>query len=955
MKQLFPCSAKRALSFVLALVLFVSLVPMNVWADEVIGNWTYKDSYSWISGSFETSDADQVYQDSQAYDWSVIVVPTKSPPASAQVVASITDASGKTISSYNGTVSGMAQRVESTLCSYENFPELTTSLFGSFVLTVELKLSGSTYAKLVQPFKRVSSNLFTSTVTSRSNPDNVFTFADPIDLVLNIKRNDGVAAACNAAVTVTNKNGTQLLAARGVSLPASTNITLSVKDLVDLPTILTSGTYNVNLTLTNSQGAIQHEAFYPFAVVALEDSLTATVTSATSPSFAFNNVDPDLVLNLQKNDGVAETLNTAITVTDSTGKVVLSETFETTTATATITPDLSGLAATGNFKLSATITDDAGNLRGSASANFARTNNVPMTATLTNFNTDNKGDIYYSGDDFNVSLKITHKPSAKQSVTVKATGILNGKAFEKTRKVTLSSTGVATTKIDGAFLASYGIFQDLALEVYDAAGTKMWESTTTYNFSRVLDTSTPGDLSLMNLNVHYTNMGTEPMLAQVNFAATAGASMWRSSITWDAVEKTKGVYKMPSQLTEVMNQTRTTGMQALIILAYNNNNTDANGNLFYGEVDPDNTTWVNAYAEYCYQVALYMAKNYPDQVVGFEIWNEWNHATMSKVPDKNDRTGAKYAKVVIAASKRIREVNKAYGTNFKVIAGAAAGDGYIQTTNSYKFITSLLSTTGIMDAIDGYSFHTYPKPEKGTNSSSNPRLFEFVSPEEFDYVNRIKFVQDLMKKYGADDTKEIWLTETGWSTAAREIEVDPDDGTTHITTGATELEAAAYMVQLYAWALVDGKVDRIFWYDLMNDQKKYDGVLDWNPDKGECNWGLIHSFGNTADEGEPLAYSAKPGYAALCALSSKLSGATNGKFINLGSGIYAYQFEKGSNYVMVAWTNGTPTTLNATLTGNMVITDMYGNAVTYSNSAKLELSETPIYIEYAKSSHPSIG
>ena len=956
MKRILPLSAKRTLAFALALVLLLSLcpiLPLTANAAVYTGGWQYYGSYNWLTDVFfESSNATNVngipvFEDDEAYDWKVTVYQARTTvPITTKVT--IKDASGAIVggSTVNGSSKNSVKGETSTMFSASEYPALTTDLFGTFTLTCELYYNNGLCGTLTQTFRRVSSSTVTSSISSRSKPGLVFSVSDPLDLVLDIKKTDGIKESFQAAITVTGSNNNELLAARGVSLPASTHTSLILKDLMDIPAIAATGSYNVNLTLTDSSGDIQHQSSHAFTVVGLVSHISCEITSATNPDLTFLDIQTyDLAVQLEKKDHVAESITAAVTVTNSAGNVVLSQNKVCNipaTGAFTFTPDLSGLTESGDYQMKVVLTDASGTERGSTVTSFSRVNTESLAVTLTN-TAENTGRIYVNSNTIKLTVGIKHPNGIGQKLLVRYSISVDGTVMaNKETSTNITSTSTKNVVLSLSDPLCYGV-NDIKVDICSATGTVL--RTVEYSYARVLSTADPGDLPLLNLNVHYTNMGTDPMLQQVNFSSTAGANMWRSSITWDSVEKTKGVYTMPSQLTSVMNQTRNTGMQALVVLAYNNNNTDANGKKFYGEPDPDNTTWVNAYAEYCYQVALYMAKNYPNQVVGFEIWNEWNHATMSKVPDKNDRTGAKYAKVVIAASKRIREVNAAYGTNFKVIGGAAAGDGYNAGTNSYNFITSMLSTSGIMDAIDGYSFHTYPKPEMGTSSGDNPRYFEFVSPEEFDYVNRIQFVRNLLNKYDPSGSKEIWLTETGWSTAPLETETDPEDGTTHITTGATELEAASYMVQLYTWALAEGAVDRIFWYDLMNDQKKIDGVLDWDPDKGECNWGLIHSFGNTDAEGEPLAYSAKPGYAAVCAMSSKLTGAANGKAIDLGSGIYAYQFEKNGNYIMVAWTSGAETTLTATFSGNMVISDMYGNATTYSGTAPLNLSETPIYIQ----------
>jgi hypothetical protein len=170
-----------------------------------------------------------------------------------------------------------------------------------------------------------------------------------------------------------------------------------------------------------------------------------------------------------------------------------------------------------------------------------------------------------------------------------------------------------------------------------------------------------------------------------------------------------------------------------------------------------------------------------------------------------------------------------------------------------------------------------------------------------------------------------------------ESSIGPTDGKTHITYGVTEEQGAAYLVQLYAWALYDGSVDRIFWYDFMNDISNQTKI--WAKNQTESNYGLIHNHKNTGDQ--PLAYSAKQGYVAMCAMSSMLSGASNAQKLNLGNGVQAYSFTKNGQTMVVAWTTGTATK-TIRCSGSMNVTDMYGT--TTNNLTTATLSECPIYI-----------
>ena len=901
MRKHFAAVTKRALAFSLALALLFVLFPAIALTANAAhtGTWTYKSGYSWLSGAFTASDTDRVYTDTQSYDWTVSITPTKTPPSSAKVVATIQDAQGNQVDSYTRSISGLKKGVTTVLCSHSNFPNLTTSLAGTFTLTVEMKIGTQSYATLVQTFSREITSSLAVTVSSRSNPDKVFTFADPIDLVVNIKKLDGIGESFQAAITITKGSSTQPLIAKGLSLPASTNTTLILKDLVDIPSITTAGAYNVNLALLDESGVMRYRESTAFAVVDIDGSLTASITSASNPDFIFeDNQSLDLMLNLGKTDGIAETVQALITVKTASGTVASSQTLSCAvpaTGTKATALNLSGLPVVGTFILTAVVTDDAGNQRASVTVPFARTNDIPMTCTLSDSYMNNVGNIYSAKDEVYMPLSISHLANAGQVVRVVCSGTLNDAPWQVSKPVTLSGNGSATVTINDSYFSGYGFYKDITVSVRNSAGLELWRATDTYSFTRVLSTINPGDLPLLNINDHFTNNTGDPAI-KLQLAAQAGNTMWRSSVPWQSVEISEGYFSMPDAVDDVVSITNQVGMEPMIILAYGNDR-------LYGQPNPDDPTWLAAYANYCYKIAEYFG----DQVTYYEVWNEWN-AEMGKVPVAY-RGGEYYAKVLVAASAAIKRANP----NAKVIGGAVAGD-----IGATDWIEALLNYPGAMDAMDGFSYHTYATDWKTG----------FFSPTEHNYPTRCNYIRDLLNIYGANDSKEIWLTETGWSTA--------------MGVGVTEKQQAAYMVQLYAWSLAHPDlIDRLFWYDLMNDSS--DLTLP------ESNWGVITNHESSAP------YNAKKSYVAMCAMGSLLAGAHDPTTLSLGTGIYAYQFEKNGHYITVAWTESGSKTLNATFNGTMTVTDIYGNASTYSGSAALNLSETPVYLEYGTAANPQIG
>jgi hypothetical protein len=147
-----------------------------------------------------------------------------------------------------------------------------------------------------------------------------------------------------------------------------------------------------------------------------------------------------------------------------------------------------------------------------------------------------------------------------------------------------------------------------------------------------------------------------------------------------------------------------------------------------------------------------------------------------------------------------------------------------------------------LDLIDAFSFHTYP-----TDKNNN-----FLSPEQYNYTAIINHVKDLLEEFDCAD-KEIWLTETGWST---------NQAGALYSKGVSEEIAASYMARFYVQNEVSG-IKKVFWYDFMND-----GI---NITNREHNFGLINNWNPVAKK---VPYAAKRGYVAMSALNSILGNAT---------------------------------------------------------------------------------
>ena len=180
--------------------------------------WQYlvenENNYEWISGDFVSGDDDMVYKGSQAYDWYATISPTAT-AATVKVEATVVDASGNTVSTYNGTVEAGKAPAKTKVIASQAFPELTKDLFGTFTLTCKLMSEGGKqYAQLVAVFSREQSDGTDTNAQydwikveyKSAEEDAIFEDEKPYDWSVTLQQ-QRVEAAVGIHATITDKLG----------------------------------------------------------------------------------------------------------------------------------------------------------------------------------------------------------------------------------------------------------------------------------------------------------------------------------------------------------------------------------------------------------------------------------------------------------------------------------------------------------------------------------------------------------------------------------------------------------------------------------------------------------------------------------------------------------------------------------------------------------------------------
>lgn len=261
----------------------------------------------------------------------------------------------------------------------------------------------------------------------------------------------------------------------------------------------------------------------------------------------------------------------------------------------------------------------------------------------------------------------------------------------------------------------------------------------------------------------------------------SGFNSFRQDLTWDSVERTKGVYAIPPKLKlvdEIIRGAKKYNISPLVILDYGNKNYNNGGY-------PTNEQDIAAFAKY----AKWVASNYKGQVKYYEIWNEWTVGTGMKGKGEIPPPQI-YLELVKKTSQAIKSVDP----SAIILAGSfnpLSPTGRRLNISDSDWFTILINE-GILNYIDGISIHPY----SFLNANKKLRNPEYNINKIDQFYNKIK--DQNIKKV------PLYITEIGIPTHAGLGGVDP-------------LEAADYVVKYSLLAKSKSYIKGIWWYDLSND------------------------------------------------------------------------------------------------------------------------------------------
>ena len=404
----------------------------------------------------------------------------------------------------------------------------------------------------------------------------------------------------------------------------------------------------------------------------------------------------------------------------------------------------------------------------------------------------------------------------------------------------------------------------------------------------------------------------------VNSLLKNGGFGWtRVSCNWDVVERTKGVYEVPSEFDERINNICRKGVNLSFSLAL--------GNPLYEDYAlPSTDEGIAAFAEYC----RFIAQHFKGRISTFEVWNEPN---VQGFAYRNDCSGAMYAKLVIAASEAVKSAQP----NATILAGAFNSMLKNQVvaehdTKAVDFCRDMLAYPGVKEKIDAVSFHPYHNDGKYTDEST--------------FFNDLQNVKQIFASAGVPDMP-IWFTEFGSSTWYT------DDTSSHgHWYGYTEEEQAVNLVRMGVMSKSDSQIEKLIYYTLANYE-----IGSKIADK-EKQFGMITYNGH-----------AKPSYISVTHMNKALTG-TEYADKSIGDSISAYRF-RGADNVFVLWNkstaadgnlsiaydcangsepyvtySGNTATVHAYADSEVSVCDLFGN-----ETAERSIGVEPVYVSFSRS------
>jgi len=292
------------------------------------------------------------------------------------------------------------------------------------------------------------------------------------------------------------------------------------------------------------------------------------------------------------------------------------------------------------------------------------------------------------------------------------------------------------------------------------------------------------------------------------------------SYSWREIEKSKGVYTFnaPSgwwglkakdgtllSIDDYLSSLKKFGIRLVCVLT-NNIGKEIKQNVWYLKQPYEpvkglpsfqprfgDSKYVEAFGEYCAQMARRYGKKGMNLIREWEVWNEPNgnlSAVEKSQPGVYSKVVKSYVRILKQAYKRIKQEDP----QAKVIGiGASRID--------FRFIEDCLKL-GAGDYMDALSIHPY-RESTYPEDRFHPESYGAPEGRCHTYAEEIAYLRSIIKKYSPEKEIELWITEMGYSIFnryKRGIDVSP-------------FTQAKYLARFCIQNLALG-IDNIIWYQL---------------------------------------------------------------------------------------------------------------------------------------------
>lgn len=844
-------------------------------------------------------------------------------------------------------------------------------------------------------------------VTSASNSDLIFTEGEELDLKLNLAKNDGYAEAFKALITITTTDGIEILPAKEVKVPAQTDlekpIQASVGSLVDLTKLPATGSFVLNVVLTDAAGNERLTSNTEFHRVKVA-SVKTQVSSNTNKDMIFVDGDAlDLMMYVQKTDGITESLHVKYTVYAPDGTELVTEEDDATVHSGTNYLKqpiaLTEAPAYGIYKVNLVVTDNSGIVRSNTDTRFVRIDGYGIkhqvsgsaTGTKMQFTPGMELDLCLFAqktdgipESVQASLSVT-SPSGAVIYTI--SGNLNIKAAPGVFKFALPLAGKCNE------FGTYKVYYTF----HDDAGNLRVENTAYFKIInpsgdiRVALQSASGKFpgliygkdDAFDLTLYLQMADGADQTVQLRYTIYDMNGLVLETKQGRADVPASSYRKLPIELPDIE------AFEKYGIFSMKVEVADQNGKMLFTEsypftrvLTPETQLDIMGVCTHLSKrgMSVKQSQQYVDlaRSAGISFWRDelpWSTVEPAKgqyrIPESADAAVDYTLSIGLEPLFILDYGNTNYGSDVTTDEWLQGYLGYVEylvthfkgRIKYYEVWNEWNIGLGGMDKkyrdmadvyakllVETYKVIKAIDPEitviGGVVAGGEEKWIEKMLqyPDVLNYMDVFSFHEypDNDVNELVEQTEKVRELMTKYGRPDIPLWVTETGWPTHIGRGSfTEEASAGNLVSLYTWAMANpGVLDQIFWYDLHNDGTEREN--------GEYNFGLLRNW--SADtESVPLA--AKPSYVALCAMNAILGDAEFVDAYDMGhKKITAYHFKKDGKDLLVAWADDCALNMVATVgNNNIVVTDMYGNASALNpvdGKVSLFFSDAPIYIEY---------